>query len=64
MAARAFEAFVEDANPSSRFLVKGSRHSEEAKIGLYPQGAQRQRINIAFQHYFGALGGALGREVS
>ena len=64
MAARAFEAFVEDANPSSRFLVKGSRHSEEAKIGLYPQGAQRQRINIAFQHYFGALGGALGRGVS
>lgn len=64
MAARAFEAFVEDANPSSRFLVKGSRHSEEAKLGLYPQGGQRLRIIMAFQQYFSVLGGALKKEVS
>ncbi|WP_425411748.1 LPD1 domain-containing protein [Marinomonas ushuaiensis] len=36
MCARAFEAFVEGAKPSSRFLVKGSRYSEEAQAGLYP----------------------------
>lgn len=61
MAARAFEAFVEDTKPTSTFLVKGSRHSEEAKIGLYPQGEQRLRINQAFQNYFSLLGLALSK---
>ncbi|MCB5160382.1 CLCA_X family protein [Marinomonas algarum] len=62
MCARAFEAFIEDAKPTSRFLVEGSKHSEEAKIGLYPQGPQRAVINQAFHHYFTLLGGALNRE--
>ena len=59
MSARAFEAFVEDTKPTSTFLVKGSRYSEEAKMGLYPQGEQRLRINQAFQQYFSLLGCAL-----
>ncbi|BDX02919.1 MAG: CLCA_X family protein [Marinomonas sp.] len=59
MAARAFEAFVEDAKPTSSFLVKGTRYSEEAKVGLYPQGEQRLRINQAFHNYFSLLGRAL-----
>ncbi|RBP84802.1 hypothetical protein EBI01_03455 [Marinomonas rhizomae] len=59
MSARAFEAFVEDAMPNSAFLVKGSRYSEEAKIGLYPQGEQRHRISQAFHSYFSLLGRAL-----
>jgi hypothetical protein len=61
MSARAFEAFVEDTKPNSSFLVKGSRYSEEAKMGLYPQGEQRQRINQAFGNYFSLLGRALMR---
>jgi hypothetical protein len=61
MAARAFEAFVEDTKPNSSFLVKGSRYSEEAKMGLYPQGEQRQRINQAFNNYFSLLGRALSQ---
>ncbi|WP_421852325.1 CLCA_X family protein [Marinomonas sp.] len=61
MTARAFEAFVEDTKPTSTFLVKGSRHSEEAKMGLYPQGEQRHRINQAFHNYFGLLGRTLMR---
>lgn len=61
MAARAFEAFVEDTKPTSTFLVRGSRHSEEAKMGLYPQGEQRLRINQAFQNYFSLLGRALSK---
>jgi hypothetical protein len=61
MAARAFEAFVEDTKPTSTFLVKGSRYSEEAKMGLYPQGEQRQRINQAFNNYFSLLGRALSQ---
>lgn len=63
LCARAFEAFVEDARPMSSFLVRGSRHSEEAKAGLYPQGDQRSRINGAFGRYFQALGQALHREL-
>ncbi|MDI9246385.1 CLCA_X family protein [Marinobacter sp. CHS3-4] len=64
MCARAFEAFVEDARPMSSFLVRGSRHSEEAKTGLYPQGDQRTRINQVFERYFNTLGRALHREAS
>lgn len=63
MCARAFEAFIEDARPMSNFLVRGSRHSDEAKAGLYPQGQQRSTINSAFQRYFQALGKALYREL-
>lgn len=63
LCARAFEAFIEDARPMSSFLVRGSRHSEEAKAGLYPQGDQRSRINGAFERYFQSLGQALHREL-
>jgi hypothetical protein len=63
MCARAFEAFIEDARPMSSFLVRGSRHSDEAKAGLYPQGEQRSVISAAFQRYFQALGSALYREL-
>lgn len=61
MCARAFESFVEDECPSSRFLVNGSKYSEEAKIGLYPKGQQRKVINLAFKEYFSLLGYALMR---
>jgi conjugative element/phage-associated large polyvalent protein len=64
MCARAFEAFVEDARPMSHFLVRGSRQSDEARAGLYPQGEQRSIINEAFRRYFQALGGALYRELA
>jgi len=63
MCARAFEAFIEDVQPKSAFLVKGSRYSDEAKLGLYPRAEQRQRINSAFQTYFFTLGRALHHEL-
>ncbi len=40
-------------------LVKGSRHSEEAKLGLYPAGEHRAGINHAFSEYFKILGAYL-----
>lgn len=55
MCARAFEAFVQDAAIKNNFLVKGTKESAEAKLGLYPQGRQRQLINQAFGQYFSAL---------
>lgn len=59
LCARAFEAFVQDAPANNRFLVAGTRQSEEAQLGLYPRGAQRRRINDAFNTYFTQLGRAL-----
>ncbi|MEP4545494.1 MAG: CLCA_X family protein [Saccharospirillum sp.] len=64
LAARSFEAFVQDAALKNHFLVKGTRESPEAKQGLYPQEAQRARINEAFNRYFQALGNALARQGS
>ncbi|MFO7788549.1 MAG: CLCA_X family protein [Halospina sp.] len=62
MGARAFEAFVQDAPVNSPFLVRGTRQSDEARAGLYPQEAQRKAINLAFENYFLSLGRALFRE--
>ncbi len=61
LCARAFEAFVQDAPIKNSFLVMGTRQTDEARLGLYPQGAQRERINAAFQDYFNHLGQALCR---
>lgn len=58
MCARAFEAFVDDG-VNNNFLVGNTRTSKEAKCGLYPQGQQRERINIAFTSYFKSLGAAI-----
>lgn len=59
LCARAFEAFVQDASISNNFLVAGTKATAEARRGLYPMGAQRERINAAFGDYFFALGRAL-----
>ncbi len=59
LCARAFEAFVQDADCKNGFLVQGTRETAEARMGLYPQGEQRESINRAFAHYFGSLGQAL-----
>lgn len=64
MCARAFEAFVQDAPIKNNFLVKGTKLSEEAKLGLYPQGEHRLRINAAFKQYFHSLGYVLKRQGS
>lgn len=62
MCARAFEAFVQDSAISNNFLVSGTKVTEEAKLGLYPRGEHRQRINAAFSRYFLALGRALSAQ--
>ncbi len=61
LCARAFEAFIQDAGLKNNFLVTGTKSSEEARLGLYPSGQQRERINRAFQQYFSLLGQALNR---
>lgn len=64
LTARAFEAFVQDASIKNGFLVTGTKQSEEAQLGLYPQGGQRERINAAFRQYFTLLGQALAQSAA
>lgn len=63
LCARAFEAFVQDAPIKNHFLVKGTKATPEAELGLYPQGSARLHINTAFQRYFSQLGLALSRSL-
>lgn len=62
LCARAFEAFVQDATIKNHFLVQGTKASDEARLGLFPKGEERERINAAFDGYFRNLGTALYRE--
>lgn len=62
LCARAFEAFVQDSAIKNNFLVKGTKASEEAKLGLYPQGEHRHQISLSFKKYFSSLGQALKRQ--
>lgn len=55
MSARAFEAFVQDADITNHFLVKGTKASPEAADGLYPGSEQRREISQAFRYYFNLL---------
>ena len=59
LCARAFEAYIQDASIKNNFLVTGTLQSQEAKMGLYPQGQHRLKINHAFTQYFRHLGAAL-----
>ncbi|TDT41470.1 hypothetical protein DES49_1563 [Halospina denitrificans] len=59
LCARAFEAFVQDTAPRNAFLVRGTRATREAELGLYPKPPQRGQINQAFATYFASLGRAL-----
>lgn len=62
LAARAFEAFVQDSAIKNNFLASGTQRSKEAKRGLYPTGTHRQQINRAFAVYFQQLGAQLSRQ--
>jgi hypothetical protein len=62
LCARAFEAFVQDARIKNNFLVKGTKQSEEAKLGLYPEGEHRVKISEVFTAYFSTLGASLKRQ--
>lgn len=57
--ARAFESFVQDHAIKNAFLVRGTKESAEAKLGIYPQDEQRRLISEHFTRYFALLGYAL-----
>ncbi|NVK55007.1 MAG: hypothetical protein HWE26_05285 [Alteromonadaceae bacterium] len=59
LAARAFEAFIQDNKIKNAFLVQGTKMSTEARLGIYPHGILRQQLNDTFKLYFYQLGVAL-----
>jgi len=56
LSARAFESFVQDNTIKNQFLVKGTKQSVSAKLGIYPLGDERASINHHFGTYFSMLG--------
>ncbi|QJR81593.1 hypothetical protein CA267_012850 [Alteromonas pelagimontana] len=64
MAARAFEACVQDQPMKNAFLVQGTKMSTEARLGIYPHGTLRKQLNHALMLYFYQLGIALANKVT
>lgn len=62
MAARAFEACVQDHEIKNAFLVQGTKKSTEARLGIYPHGNLRIVLNEALMLYFYQLGVAISRK--
>lgn len=61
VAARAFEACIQDAEIKNAFLVQGTKMTTEARLGIYPRDTLRNRLNNSFKLYFYQLGIALTR---
>ncbi|EWH10320.1 hypothetical protein DS2_08600 [Catenovulum agarivorans DS-2] len=56
LAARCFEAFIQDHKVKNQYLVSGTKQTQEAKLGLFPTDQHRSQINQAFSRYFSQLG--------
>lgn len=62
MAARAFEACIQDHAIKNAFLVQGTKKSAEARLGIYPHGSLRNQLNQQLMLYFYQLGIALAKK--
>jgi hypothetical protein len=62
IAARAFEACIQDNPLKNAFLVKGTKQSSEAKVGLYPLGQHLKVLNESFLDYFRSLGRSVEKQ--
>ncbi len=61
LAARAFEACIQNHSLKNTFLVQGTKQTAEAKIGIYPKGLALNAIQNKIFTYFRQLGHALAR---
>ncbi|WP_088329871.1 CLCA_X family protein [Lacimicrobium sp. SS2-24] len=59
LAARAFEAIVQHQQLKNAFLVQGTKQSQEALMGLYPEDAHLLTLQSILFEYFYLLGRAL-----
>lgn len=64
MAARAFEAIIQDHKIKNAFLVQGTKQSAEAKVGIYPDQLHRQDLALCFLAYFKQLGRSVSQNRS
>jgi hypothetical protein len=64
MAARAFEACIQDHTIKNAFLVQGTKRSTEARLGIYPHGNLRIALNESLMLYFYQLGVAISHKQS
>lgn len=60
--ARAFESCVQDSAIKNAFLAQGTKQSQDAKLGVYPQDNQRQLLTALFKRYFAQLGAAVDQQ--
>ena len=63
MAARAFEAYIQDNTVKNHFLASGTKQSNEAKMGAYPLLQERPVIARAMLDYFSHLGFAVSKQL-
>ena len=59
LCARAFEAMLQAQPLKNHFLVSGTRQSELAKAGAYPDDDLLHLLGVIWFHYFASLGKAL-----
>ena len=59
LTARVFEAVIQDNPVKNHFLAKGTKQSQEAKLGIYPQQEYLQSLSGTLLKYFHWLGQAL-----
>lgn len=59
LAARAFEACIQDQHLKNTFLVQGTKQTVEAKVGIYPIEDHRDQSSENILLYFKHLGQAL-----
>jgi hypothetical protein len=64
VAARAFEACIQNHPIKNAFLVQGTKQSAEAKLGIYPQGIELHKVSVELITYFNWLGKALDHNPS
>lgn len=63
MAARAFEAYIQDNPIKNHFLAAGTKQSNEAKLGAYPHMDERPFVSHAMQDYFFHLGFGVSKQL-
>ena len=61
LAARAFEAIIQQQRIKNHFLVSGTKQSQEAKLGIYPDNQLKQTLSPVLIDYFVQLGRSLNR---
>lgn len=61
LTARAFEHYVQSQTIKNQYLVSGTKQSELAKLGAYPNALEAQEMAKCFNQYFSTLGRSISQ---